>query len=194
MSESRMPWFKVILDDPGAAKYIAGIGLQYEGRKASAQLHEEYPQFPLIETETPCGGGNNSWKDAERTFSYMKQFLQGGCEAYMDWNMVLDETGLSSWHWRQNSPVVVDTRTHFVTYTPDFYLMKHFSAFVPPGALRVKTAGGWDDALAFKDPNGKIVVVAANTSDTDRPLTLVIGGQTTAATVAAHSFNTFVSQ
>jgi glucosylceramidase len=194
MSEDRMPWFKVILDDPGAMKYLSGIGLQYNGRRASKELHEEYPQLPLMETETPCHSGNNNWKDAENSFSYFKEFLEGGVEAYMDWNIVLDETGLSSWHWKQNSPVVIDTKKGTVTYTPEFYLMKHFSAYVSPGALRLKLKGGWSDALAFKNEDGSIVLVVANTDQVDKPLRVAIGDHAATVTIAAHSFNTFVSR
>jgi glucosylceramidase len=191
MSEDRIPWFKVILDDPGAAKYLSGIGVQYNGRRASKELHREYPQLPLLETETPCHAGNNSWKDAEDTFSYFKEFFEGGVEGYMYWNMVLDQTGLSSWHWRQNSPVVVDTITGTVTYTPEFYLMQHFSHYVLPGALRLRLTGGWEDALAFKNEDGSIVLVVANTDKIDKPLQLTIGDHAATVTIPAHSFNTF---
>ena len=194
MSESRLPWFKVILDDPGAARYIAGIGLQYEGRKACQALHQEYPQWPLIETETPCHAGANSWSDAENSYAYYQQFLGGGVQAYTVWNMVLDQTGMSSWHWRQNSPVVIDTHTGTVTYTPEFYLTKHFSYFVRPGAVRLKLMGTWSDALAFRNPDGTIVLIVANVgkSASDKVLTLQMGDRFGTVTIPAHSFSTFV--
>lgn len=192
MSESRLPWLQVILDDPGAAKYISGIGLQYNGRIVAKALHEKYPQFPLIETEAPCHSGNNDWKDGENAFVYFKQFIEGGTQAYMYWNMVLDETGLSSWHWRQNSAVVVDTKTGEVTYTPEFYLMKHFSAFVQPGAQRLILSGNWADSLGFKNPDGSIVLVIVNNDKIDKPLAIKIGDQLATVSLPAHSFSTFI--
>src|ERR1700683_2770514 len=112
----------------------------------------------------------------------------------MYWNMVLDHTGPSSWHWKQNSPIVVDTATGAVTYTPEFYLMKHFSHYVLPGALRLRVTGGSGDALAFKNEDGSMVLVVANTDKVDKPLQLSVGDQVATVTIPAHSFNTFIGR
>ena len=196
MSEDRMSWFRTILDDPETAKYIAGIGVQYNGRYISEALHLVYPQFPLIETETPCHAGQNSWEDVENTFSYYRQFLQGGVQAYTLWNMVTDETGLSSWNWRQNSPIVVNTKQGTVNYTPEFYLMKHFSGFVLPGAVRLKLAGSWKNALGFRNADGSVVLVVANigASAQAESLTVRMGGEDVTFSVPAHSFSTFIAK
>jgi glucosylceramidase len=196
MSEDRMSWFRTILDDPETARYIAGIGLQYNGRYISEALHLVYPQFPLIETETPCGAGQNSWQDAESTFNYYRQFLEGGVQAYTLWNLVLDETGLSSWHWRQNSTIVVDTKQKTVTYTPEFYLMKHFSHFVRPGAFRLKLAGSWKNALGFENADGSIVLVVANIGPKAKAETMAVqtGDEVVTFTVPAHSFSTIIGK
>jgi glucosylceramidase len=196
MSEDRMSWFGTILDDPETAKYIAGIGLQYNGRYISEALHLVYPQFPLIETETPCGAGQNSWRDAEGTFKYYRQFLEGGVQAYTLWNLVLDQTGLSSWHWRQNSSIVIDTEKKTVNYTPEFYLMKHFSCFVRPGAVRLKLAGSWKNALGFKNADGSIVLVVANVglSANAETITAQMGNEVITFSVPAHSFSTVIGK
>ncbi len=186
--------FRTILDDPETAQYISGIGVQYNGRYISEALHLVYPQFPLIETETPCGAGENSWQDAERTFKYYREFLDGGVQAYTLWNLVLDETGLSSWHWRQNSSIVIDTRRKIVDYTPEFYLMKHFSRFVRPGAVRLKLAGRWKNALGFKNADGSIVLVLANigANAEAKNVSIRMGDEITRVSVPPHSFSTIV--
>jgi glucosylceramidase len=196
MSEDRMSCFRTILDDPETAKYISGIGLQYNGRYISEALHLVYPQIPLIETETPCGAGQNNWQDAERTFGYYRQFLEGGVQAYTLWNLVLDETGLSTWHWRQNSSIVIDTKQKTVHYTPEFYLMKHFSQFVRPGAVRLKLAGTWKDALSFKNADGSIVLVLADIGARAEAKNVLIkmGDEVTSLSVPPHSFSTLVCQ
>ena len=196
MSEDRMSWFRTILDDPETAKYITGIGVQYNGRYISEALHLVYPQFPLIETETPCGNGQNSWQDAEKTFSYYRQFLEGGVQAYTLWNLVLDETGLSSWNWKQNSPIIIDTKQGTVSYTPEFFLMKHFSGFIRPGAVRIKLAGSWKNALSFKNADGSVVLVVANIGPTAQAesITVQMEGEVVMFSVPAHSFSTFIAQ
>ena len=196
MSEDRMSWFRTILDDLETAKYISGIGVQYNGRYISEALHLVYPQFPLIETETPCNNGQNNWQDAEHSFSYYSQFLEGGVQAYTLWNLVLDQTGLSSWGWRQNSPIVVDSQQQTVTYTPEFYLMKHFSYFVRPGAVRLKLAGSPKNALGFKNADGSVALVIANIGPKAEAETFTIqmGDEVITIPVPAHSFATIIDK
>jgi glucosylceramidase len=54
----------------------------------------------------------------------------------------------------------VDTSTKKLNITPAYYVFRHFSQFVDPGAKVVTTTGG--DAVAFKNPDGTIVAVIYN--------------------------------
>jgi glucosylceramidase len=112
----------------------------------------------------------------------------------MIWNLVLDETGHSTAGWAQNSPVVIDTKKREVIRTPYFHLYQHFSHFIEPGAHVVATEGAWGDKLAFVNPDGSVVIVVANRSDNDYPVTFNIDGKRTdRVMVPARSFNTFVN-
>ena len=153
-----------VLSDPKAAAYISGVGYQWEGKAAIGPTHDKYPAVQLMQTETECGGGENNWGSAAHTWGLLAHYLTHWANSYMYWNMVLDQNSVSSWGWRQNAMVTVHTDTKAVTYNPEFYLMKHFSAFVAPGAKRVAVTGS-ADTLAFRNPNGAIVAVAANLSD-----------------------------
>jgi glucosylceramidase len=105
---------------------------------------------------------------------------------------VLDETGISTADWHQCSPVVVDSRTKAVTYTPFYYCYKHFSHFVQVGARLVASESSWHDQVAFVNPDGGVVVVVANMSKTDQPVALNIDGrQSEVVALPAHSFSTF---
>lgn len=84
-----------IVLDPKAGKYIKGIGFQWAGKGAIAEVHREYPDMKLMQTETECGDGSNDWAAAEHTFGLMKHYFSNGANAYMYWNMVLDKTGKS---------------------------------------------------------------------------------------------------
>ena len=77
--------------------------------------------------------------------------------------MVLDKGGLGiddTRKWPQNALLVADSGT--LTQTPAYYVYRHISQFVDPGAKVVTTSGG--DAVAFKNPDGSIVAVMHSTS------------------------------
>jgi glucosylceramidase len=180
-----------VLSDPDAAAYIAGVGYQWAGKDAVGPTHELYPGYPLMQTETECGGGENNWNSAAYTWSLMKHYLSHGTNSYMYWNMVLDQKSVSTWGWGQNAMVTINTDTRTVTYNPEFYLMKHFGAFIAPGATRISAMGN-DDVLAFRNPDGAIVVVASNRDDDALRVTLRTMGKRLSASLPAQSFNTFV--
>jgi len=181
-----------VLSDPAAGPFIAGAGFQWDGRKAIAEIHEKFPKLPLMETESECGNGSDDWKAAAHTWELFRTYIGNGAGIYTYWNMVLDETGLSTWGWKQNALVSVLRRDHRVRYNPEFYLMKHLSHFVQPGAVFVETDGTWPDALAFKNPDGSIVVLVANFTDKTAKPTLKIGRNTFAPELPAPSIATLV--
>ena len=106
------------------------------GKGAIKAVHEKYPELKLVQTESECGDGKNSWDYCFYTWNLMKHYLSNGTSVYMYWNISLEEDGLSHWFWRQNSLVSVDKDTKTYRYTPEYYLMKQLSHFVQPGALK----------------------------------------------------------
>ena len=77
-------------------------------------------------------------------------------------------------NWPQNALLVVDTAGKKLIPTPAYYVFRHFSQFVEPGAKVVATSGG--DALAFKNPNGSLVAVLYN-SGAAKKTTVSMGGK-----------------
>jgi len=95
------------------------------------------------------------------TWNLLKQWIDLGVNSYSAWNMVLDKGGFNLdmvRKWPQNSLVVIDGTT--VKYTPAYYVFRHVAQFVEPGATVLKTTGG--SALAFKNPDGTVVVTMYN--------------------------------
>lgn len=176
-----------ILNDPQAAKYIKGLGFQWAGKAAIPVVHEKHPGYKLMQTETECGDGSNDWKAAEHTFELMKHYFNNGANAYMYWNMVLNETGKSQWGWKQNSMITVDSNTKIVTYNPEFYLMKHFSSFVKPGAFKVETSD--ENCIAFK--NDDSVVIVYYNPGTAKEKSFRVGDSIFKLVLSERSFNTF---
>ena len=185
---------EAVLRDPVARPYVKGAGFQWAGKGAVAAVHRAYPDLPLYQTEQECGDGKNDWRYCRYTWTLMKHYLTSGARAYMYWNLALQEGGVSRWGWAQNSLVVVDPRTGTARYTPEYHLMKHLSHFVRPGARRLETASwtGYENQLAFSNPDGSVVVVMQNDLVDPLPVRVAVGDRMVAPTLPPDSFNTLV--
>ena len=181
-----------IMQDPGTAQYITGISFQWAGKQAIPGVHEKYPELKLMQSETECGNGSNNWQAAEYTFSLMKHYFTHGVSVYTFWNSVLDETGKSMWGWKQNSMITIDSKTHEVKYNPEFYLLKHFSYYIQPGARMLATSGNDREILAFQNPDSSMIVIAGNSGGSDMKMKMKIGNNQLTVNLQPHSFNTFV--
>lgn len=166
-----------VLLDPVAGKYIKGVGFQWAGKNAIGGIHKRYPKMKLYQTEQECGDGKNDWKGAMYSWNLMKHYLNNGVSSYMYWNVSLEEGGISRWGWAQNSLVVVDAEEHSYRYTPEYYVLKHVSHYVRPGARRLQTAGEYTNLLAFKNPDESVVVVIANEENEKKEITIEIDGK-----------------
>ena len=155
-----------ILDDPQVGPSLKGMGFQWAGKDALPELHRRHPSLPCYQTEQECGDGRNDWRGAMHSWDLMKHYFNNGVQGYFYWNTSLLEGGISTWMWRQNSLVTVDKGNKTFRYTPEYYVLKHASHFVRPGAKVLELTGGnFDDALAFLNPDGRIVLLLANQED-----------------------------
>jgi hypothetical protein len=124
-------------------------------------------------------------------FALMKKYLEDWSNSYMLWNMVLDETGLSTGGWAQCSPVVVNKSTRAITYNPQYYTFKHFSYFVTPGSSRVGVSGNYGDKVAFTARNGDTLLVVQNSISSDLSVAINFDGKKIKPIIPAYSWNTF---
>jgi glucosylceramidase len=184
-------YVRIVLNNKEAVPYIKGIGMQWDAKRAIGAIHQEYPAYPIMQTESECGNGENNWKSAEYTWSLINHYLNNGASSYMYWNMILDSTGISTWGWKQNMLISVNKRTGEVSYNPEYYLMKHLSHSVLPGAYRLKTSGG-KDHLAFVNSNGEIVLMIVNTEEKEKEMSIEVKGKCVSMKVKGKSINTLV--
>jgi glucosylceramidase len=184
--------FESSLSDKRAAKFISAVGVQWAGKNAIDEINERYPKLKKVQTESECGDGSFDWKAAEYTFSLMKHYFNHGVNLYTYWNMVLDGGGVSAWGWKQNALIAVNRTNAAVTYTPEFYLFKHFSHFVPANSVKLASDGNFDDAVAFRTPEGGIVLVMANQQIAQRKLDVKVGSKNFSVRLPENSFNTFI--
>ncbi|MCB1130424.1 MAG: glycoside hydrolase family 30 protein [Verrucomicrobiae bacterium] len=187
-------WVEPSVADPETRKHLDGLGCQWDSAPTMEETHLLHPDMKLMQTEAECGNHENNWGFAEYQFGLAMKWFAAGAGSNMIWNLVLDETGLSTGGWAQCSPVVVDTKKREIIRTPYFHLYQHFSHFIEPGAHLVASTGAWGDKLAFVNPDGGAVIVLANRSDQEHPLTINIDGKRSGIVkIPARSFNTFVA-
>lgn len=118
--------------------------------------------------------------------------LYNGVNAYTYWNMVLEEEGISTWGWKQNSLITV-TKDNDVKYNPEYYLMRHFSKYIKQGATMKGLKGDFaGNALAFENPDGSVVLELLNPFDELQEVTFSVNGEDYSFNIHPHSFNTLV--
>ncbi len=211
------------LGDPEANPYISGVGMQWGALLHAYQVAQNYPDMKMMQTEHQCGNffwaaeynaekAPNDWPYGVFTFQRILFWLQTGTNSYCQWNIVLDEHGISNsitQPWPQNSMITVNKTTGEVIYTPQYYAVKHFSHFVKPGAKRIATTGNYaiggshllstnlgenvtdGDMMAFANPDGSIVLAARNSSPDPMPVSIKFGAKKFKPTIPANSLNTF---
>jgi glucosylceramidase len=183
----------IIVADPVLKQFVKGIGYQYSSAEVVKDSYIKHPGIKLFHTESPCHNGRNSWDEAEEIFNDIIMYLENGCVNYCYWNMVLNENEQSSWDWKQNSMITIDRNTREITYNPEFYVMKHFSHSVVPGAKRIKTTGNLEDnCIAFKNPDGSIVCMLSNFSDNEKIAKFSISGESFEESLQRGSVYSFV--
>ncbi|MFT8994403.1 glycoside hydrolase family 30 protein [Lentilactobacillus hilgardii] len=184
-----------ILFDDKARRYIKGIGYQWAGQHAIERTHASWPEIELIQTESECGIGDNSWEYAEYVFHLVNHYFTAGATAYTYWNIILGDS-ISTWGWRQNSMFSIDSKTHQVTRNPEYYVMRHYSHYIKPGAKLLETTGHFNSmGTAFRNPDGQIVVVVQNALNRDLPFEFSDPDNPSkgiSVTLSPNSFNTFL--
>jgi len=191
---------RIVLDDPRAADYVWGVGFHWYcgDHFDNVQLvHEAWPDKFLIFTEGCQEGGPHigSWETGERYARSIIQDLNRWTVAWVDWNLVLDETGGPN-HVGNfcSAPVIADRRTGEALYQSSYYYIGHFSRFIRPGARRLGCAPTLDDleATAFLNTDGTLAVVTLNRSEQPLEFLLRVDGLEVQTDVPAHGIKTYL--
>lgn len=166
---------KPILEDKECAKYVWGTGIHWymcEDFENTTKLHDMFPDKHIIFTEGCNEGGVKlyAWNTGERYGRNIIGDLNNFVEAWIDWNIVLDETGGPNHVGNLcDSPIIVDTKNKIVHYNSSYYYIAHFSKFIKPNAIRINSAvDSKNDKLyslsCINEDNSKIIVIM-NESD-----------------------------
>ncbi|MEO6541947.1 MAG: glycoside hydrolase family 30 protein [Ferruginibacter sp.] len=193
--------------DPEAAKYIWGIGFHwYEDWSGGTpmfdnvkRVHEAYPDKNIFFTEGCAESFNaaryNAWVLGEEYGRSMINDFNNGMVGFTDWNILLDEVGgpnhVGNFCF---APVHGDTKTGQLIYTNAYYYIGHFSKFIKPGAKRIISSSSRSQLIttAFKNDDGKTVVIVMNESNIKTPYSLWINGKAATLTALPHSIATLI--
>ncbi len=184
--------FNRVMDHPEAAKVVKGVGVQWAGKGALTTLRAQHPGLEIWGSEQECGVGNNDWHYARYGWGLVRRYFEAGATAWDYWNLVMPTGGMSGWGWPQNSLVVVDTARGTFRLTHDYWLMRHIGGAVKPGARLVPVDSflGFDDQLAFRNPDGSLVLVASNMVSAAQTVRYTIGTKMLELRLAPDSLNT----
>jgi len=180
-SRNDMNIASAVLGDATAKSMVSVGGAQWGVLDRVNSGQANFGGLPVWATEHKCG--NYPWNPSgfpaynstqapndqaygEESWGYIRNAInQGKVTSYSAWNMVLDRLGLgndTSRDWRQNALLVADAGA--VKPTPAYWVFRHFSQYVVPGANVVSVTPN-NNAVGFKNPDGSYVAVVFNSGN-----------------------------
>jgi glucosylceramidase len=174
--------------DSAALQYVKGFGVQWNLMAAVSTLAQK---GPVMQTEHRCGNYNfdasywdksrysatmpqNDHLYGEESWQLIRDWIVAGVNSYSAWNMVLDTVGKSLDNWPQNALLTVDRSAKKLNITAAYYAFRHYSQYIAPGATRIGISGS-ADALAFKNPDGSVIVQVYNKGTSAKSTIVGIG-------------------
>jgi glucosylceramidase len=192
-----------VLANPAAARYVDGVAWHcYEGSQhAQGKVHREHPDKDAFITE--CSGGDWSLNMNGELLWFARNLLVTGTRQWargvIYWNLALDETHGPHFGGCTlcNGVITIDSGTGAVTRTDEYYALAHFSRFVLPDAVRVRSTDTDADKgianVAFQNAtDGSIALVMVNVKTTARPVSVVQGETRFTYTMPPESVATLV--
>ena len=173
-------------------------------------VHEQFGK-PLICTEFCCSLADDLIQSAERYAKEICGNFNNFEIASCDWNLLLNDKG-GPFHNRSKTtvavpgvvfddvsggclaPVLRNSETNELIFTPIYYYIGHFSKYLKRGAKRIAITRYTDalDVCAFRNPNGDIVCVLLNSSNLNLPVNIRIKDTVTEIQINAHTIKTFL--
>lgn len=189
-----------VLGDPPAARHVAGVAWHcYAGDVAAMErVRAAHPDKQVFLTE--CSGGE--WTPGWQGLGWMVDNLiiapsRFGSRGTMLWNLALDTT-----HGPHKGGcgdcrgvVTIDRRTGAFTRNLEYYVLGHVSRFVRRGARRIASSqAGSITNVAFRNPEGSLVLVAHNAGTVAEALVVREGGHGFRTILPAGEVATFIWQ
>ncbi len=194
----------------GAREAIWGIAFHWyvsDQSEILTMVHNHFPEKHLLFTEgcvelvndsghTSSKSGIGAWKHGETYGRNIINDYNNFNEAWIDWNLVLNEEGGPNYVGNYcEAPIIINSKTDEIEYNWSYYYIGHFSRYIKPGAVRISCMNDVERkvySVAFKNPNGEIVIVVQNELNRRHRIALAIDGMGVNTELPPHSITTFI--
>ncbi len=190
----------VVYSDPEAAKYVWGCGFHWyvEDHFDHVRLvHDAFPDKQLLFTEGCQEGGPHlgSWALGERYARSIINDLNRWTVGWIDWNLLLDETGGPNHVGNLcSAPMIADRDTGRLMPQNSYDYLGHFARFIRPGARRALCSASREalECTAAVNEDGSVALVVLNRSEDSHRFLLTIDGQATIAALPPRSMASYL--
>jgi glucosylceramidase len=192
---------ETVLKDPKAYAVAAGTAWHHYGGDPSVMTrnHEEFPQKDQWVTESSGGTwqkGNILADEAAELIAVTRNWAR----SYILWALATDQNRGPHVGGCDNCRGLVtiddsDPTKSTVKTEVDYYVLGQASKFLLPGAVRIASdepAGTPLKDVAFRNPNGTVVLYTLNAGTRSQNLRIAFHGKSTATTLPAGAVATFV--
>ncbi|KAH0944899.1 hypothetical protein HN011_001420, partial [Eciton burchellii] len=173
-------WIKTTFANEKARDIFSGVAIHfyfdaYIGPSVLDEMKQLFPEKSLIYTEACTGTLEaevvilGSWKRGEIYARNIIETMSHQVSAWIDWNIALNTFGGPNWARNYvDSPIIVNSTANEFYKQPMFYVLGHFSKYVPPDSVRIgttlKNAAGIEN-IAFSTPDGGVALVILNLNE-----------------------------
>jgi len=186
-----------ILDDAEAKKYIDGSAFHLYGGEINALslVHKAHPDKNLYFTEQWIGAPGDFANDLKW---HINQLVIGAsrnwCKTVLEWNLAANKELQP--HTDGGCTECLGALTidgDAVVRNPAYYIIAHASKFVRPQSVRIESSLPDDlQNVAFKTPEGKIVLIVINNSKGDKSVNIKQGEKIFTSTLVSGAVGTYV--
>ncbi len=185
-----------------ALQAVAGIAFHYYTGDHFENISLTQNAFPgkiLIHTEGCTGfskfNPNDEVKNAEIYAHEILGDLNAGVNAYIDWNLVLDNKGGPNHKLNFcNSPIMLNKESTDYIKNLTYYYIGHFSRFIKTSAKRIAYSKYTSDieVTAFKNPDDSISIILLNKNDFNKEYNLVFKDSIIHDNLDSHAIVTYL--
>jgi glucosylceramidase len=186
-----------ILKDSEASKYVDGMAFHLYGGTIDAltPVHEAYPSKNLYFTEQWVGAPGNLTQDlAWHVRTLIIGAARNWCRTVLEWNLASDPN--NDPHTKGGCDQCLGTITingNAVNRNPAYYILAHASKFVRPGSQRIGSNSSLTlPNVAFKNPEGKMVLIVQNNSGAKTVFKVGFNGKTVSTSLEKDAVGTYL--
>jgi glucosylceramidase len=197
---------QTVLKDSKAGALAAGTAWHHYGGDPSvmSKNHEEFPQKDQWVTEASGGAFQKGYADKGNILAQEAAELiavtRNWAKSYILWALATDENygpHVGGCDHCRGLVTINTSDPSIATVKPelDYYVLGQASKFLLPGAVRVASdepIGTELKDVAFRNPDGTVVLYTLNAGTTSQELRISFHGKTVTTTIPAGSVATFV--